>query len=1321
MALAPVAFIPPGCSAQCARSVQARANSFAYASVQSIYLYKITVKAVHVLGAPPPEGSTVLPQVGVPSFPLQAMYGYGVDAPITAFDYNDDMMACLCATKKQVHLWKVADAEPLTASKIPASLATMFQKEGSPSTMCIVGKYHILFGTAAGGVISLNTSLDNPQPRHVAIPAPAVAHQASSRTPTSPSNSSGFVQTSNLESTAPTVEGVTCLAVSPVRADIVAAGTSDGVVTFFTLNASTGLCPGTSLYPFPPPAKEKERLFTPAPLPVTTMAFDPSNQSQLLVASTDGGLALCDANNSSAPTVVFEWKEKVSGVAWIPGEAGAFYTVNSNSNCVQRWSTSSRTPMESFAPVETSVGILSVGCIDKDRVALTLTNGMVKVYHMASRETQYSTEPGHTDALLTARVARHDRDLVASAGVDGTIRLWNTRTMRLKCRIDVGVVMVRSIDWSSNGKYLVAALSSGEVVQYLCSTRREVWRSSVFPDMIHGIVWSPADSNVIVACSRKGVAVLSKDGQVCQRITTPSAAHSVDVDPSKGKSVAVGCSDHKIYIYSLTGSSEKPILTLSGHSDVVSCVSYNPAAPQYLLSGSYDGTVRLWDASVGDSHTASVNARHLTGHTDRVHAVAWCSVAPYLALSGSRDNTVRLWDVRNGTAVTSVRGHVAAVCSVASNADCPLVFWSAGMDGGMVAWSLIFLRHVYLRASLGTLERSIVADAASLMAVATGNVSANVVGGPAVNKLNRELKESAKPQDRMGKVLAFFDVAYGTDDLAQVASYGIAPNEYSADGKSMVTPNAKLNDAWRARARHMMDKARGRTVAAAGPAYRKDRLIEAAAEMLMVGNMEDYCSLLMEAGEWDRAIAVAPAISRDHWRGVCLRAGEAMEREGDVTRAVTYYIASGECVRAARLLASTSKTTESTDLATVIMQTCPQRHADATATMEPPHQTTVDTNGVSADAKVFQQSRWNTLAQCGNPRLTAAAYIASGNNDEALRVLAYAGEVVPAHLLVHTVPLREQRSIDTAFFLSMMQCARLHQWEEAVLCASRQSNGYHGLATLLALFQSSLGKPLGPAPSESLTSHSGATFQSVIDKLKGFSDQVRAECQRLQLPMDAAAIQQRHAADGLASQNQVAAMVISVDSSLGPVTSSPILQNICGFVESLLNVVLQDADGTNAQFYLQQAYNVLGYVALSTTNALSAEHRKVLSVSFLVGALMCVKVYRFPTLLNAAFTKAREFSSGDATLDGLAGKVQGTLGTYSPHSIPVDCSSMGSVLPVLGTDGRVMMSSLTGQPMSGPIHTLEDGASTISKEEALSWGMCCHFSPLGTGARMLVL
>ncbi len=59
---------------------------------------------------------------------------------------------------------------------------------------------------------------------------------------------------------------------------------------------------------------------------------------------------------------------------------------------------------------------------------------------------------------------------------------------------------------------------------------------------------------------------------------------------------------------------------------------------QFLVSGSADKTLRIWDAWNGGKQVLVYQ-----GYTAPVYTAAWSSIGPYIA-SGGKETVVRLWE-----------------------------------------------------------------------------------------------------------------------------------------------------------------------------------------------------------------------------------------------------------------------------------------------------------------------------------------------------------------------------------------------------------------------------------------------------------------------------------------------------------------------------------------------------------------------------------------------------------------------------------------------------------------------------------------------------
>ncbi|PSB54611.1 serine/threonine protein kinase, partial [filamentous cyanobacterium CCP1] len=144
-----------------------------------------------------------------------------------------------------------------------------------------------------------------------------------------------------------------------------------------------------------------------------------------------------------------------------------------------------------------------------------------------------------------------------------------------------------------------------------------------------------------------------------------------------GETVASGSYDATIKLWDAeTGELRR---TLLGHSDAVRSLVMSPDG-QTLASGSSDATIKLWDMETGELR------RTLSGHSGPIWSVAISSDGRVLA-SGSYDGTVRVWDLESGTLIYTLPEHYDSVWSVAISPDGQTVV-SGSYDGTAKIWDL---------------------------------------------------------------------------------------------------------------------------------------------------------------------------------------------------------------------------------------------------------------------------------------------------------------------------------------------------------------------------------------------------------------------------------------------------------------------------------------------------------------------------------------------------------------------------------------------------------------------------------------------------------
>ena len=118
-------------------------------------------------------------------------------------------------------------------------------------------------------------------------------------------------------------------------------------------------------------------------------------------------------------------------------------------------------------------------------------------------------------------------------------------------------------------------------------------------------------------------------------------------------------------------------LVWPAHTNVVYAPAFSPDE-RTLATGSWDGTVKLWDLDNG--------ALLWTGwHTKGINCVAFSPDGSMLA-SGSHDETVRLWNSQSGTNLQTL-AHSAQVFEVAWSPDGGLLA-SGDFEGSVRLWEV---------------------------------------------------------------------------------------------------------------------------------------------------------------------------------------------------------------------------------------------------------------------------------------------------------------------------------------------------------------------------------------------------------------------------------------------------------------------------------------------------------------------------------------------------------------------------------------------------------------------------------------------------------
>jgi WD40 repeat protein len=275
---------------------------------------------------------------------------------------------------------------------------------------------------------------------------------------------------------------------------------------------------------------------------------------------------------------------------------------------------------------------------------------------------------------------------VATAGHDGTARVWNAGSGRIYATLKGPRQALTNIDFSGDGQEVVAASldNTAEVWPLQHGTQQTGAILDAHPNLssasssyvVNKAIFDPKDANVVATASEDGLRLWHADGDGNFTPSALSGGHAKDVAFSRdGRLVAAAYGDGSARVWRV-GSASATVLP--GAHQTLQAIAFSPDG-SLVAAGGDDGVARIWSS---DGHPL----RQLRGHTQSIQTLAFSPDGRTLA-TGSLDDTVRVWHVSDGTLADIFRGHADTVNDVRFSSDGHYLV-SASRDGTARVWSL---------------------------------------------------------------------------------------------------------------------------------------------------------------------------------------------------------------------------------------------------------------------------------------------------------------------------------------------------------------------------------------------------------------------------------------------------------------------------------------------------------------------------------------------------------------------------------------------------------------------------------------------------------
>ncbi|WP_367648434.1 helix-turn-helix domain-containing protein [Streptomyces sp. CNQ-509] len=294
-----------------------------------------------------------------------------------------------------------------------------------------------------------------------------------------------------------------------------------------------------------------------------------------------------------------------------------------------------------------------------------ISQAMESLYAAAAMPLQHVLT-GHSKAVIATAFSRDGRTLT-TAGTDGAVRKWDTRTGRLRNALPGDTSAgdeYHPVELSPDGRTMATEDTTGveKVTVQLRDTSTGRLRGTL-PELTAGVgplAFSPDGRTLATGRMDHGVQLWDvSTGRLRRSLPEVTADVGPLVFSSDGRTLATGRMDHGVQLWDTsTGRLRR---TLPERTADVVLLAFSPDG-RTLATGSLDRSVELWDSSTGRLR------RTLPEKTDDIRSLVFSPDGRTLA-TGSADYRIRLWDTGTGRLRETFPGHTDTLLSITFSPD----------------------------------------------------------------------------------------------------------------------------------------------------------------------------------------------------------------------------------------------------------------------------------------------------------------------------------------------------------------------------------------------------------------------------------------------------------------------------------------------------------------------------------------------------------------------------------------------------------------------------------------------------------------------------
>ncbi|TIA96960.1 hypothetical protein E3P96_03490 [Wallemia ichthyophaga] len=326
---------------------------------------------------------------------------------------------------------------------------------------------------------------------------------------------------------------------------------------------------------------------------------------------------------------------------------------------------------------------LSIHPINPDIVASGGGDDKAHIWSITDGEHAIAVLEGHTDSV-TSTAFSSDGQLLATGGMDGFVKIWDSSDWSLKVDLQLGDECTW-IDWHPRGNVLLTGCADSTIWMWKLPKGDNMNVFSGHTEMVTCGRFTP-DGKSIVSASSDGSLIMwsPTEATPITKITGNDARFNLDggitamsVNPAGTIAVAGGAAGG-VRAVNLANGQVVGSFECHKEGESIEAISFLPegAAGQgpagVVVTGGTDGVINVIDLT-------TMRVRNTITIEEPVTVLEFQKQSPFFTV-GSVDHKVRIFDARTGTLCKELEGHSEPVLSIAVSSDGSRII--SGSDDG---------------------------------------------------------------------------------------------------------------------------------------------------------------------------------------------------------------------------------------------------------------------------------------------------------------------------------------------------------------------------------------------------------------------------------------------------------------------------------------------------------------------------------------------------------------------------------------------------------------------------------------------------------------